>query len=120
MTEAYPALFVVPKPIEGDGGVYRTPEPPSESDVVDVVNEALEDKGWTPHDTVLDVRRGERKLQDEVPPADPIIADGVTVVFPQSPAPEAEGYEYNGPINVAKHALGRSFQAEVWIDAVMR
>jgi len=117
--KAYPALFVVPKPAQDDDGVYRTPDAPTATDVTNVVNDALENDGWTPHDTVIDVRRGERELQDEVPPADPITTEGVTVVFAQSPAPEAEGY-YEGPFVVAKKALGEAFQAEIWVDAVIR
>lgn len=118
MTEAYPALFVVPRPVEdGEDGVMRTPEPPTADEVTDVVNEALESAGWTPHDTVLDARRGARQLQEEVPPADPIEVEGVTVVFAQSPAPEAQGH-YSGPFEVSKQALGKKYSAEVWIDAV--
>lgn len=117
--EAYPALFIVPKPKEGDDGVYRTPEPPTSQEVTDTVNDALESAGWTPRDTIIDVREGTRKLQDEVPPKDRIDVDGVTVVFDQSPAPEAEDH-YDGPFEVAKKALGKDFHAEVWIDAVIR
>lgn len=117
-TEAYPALFVVMKAVEGDDGVYRTPDTPTESDVLEVVNDALESAGWKGHH-VIDCRRGERELQDEIPPEPPVTVEGVTVVFDQSPAPEAEGY-YDGPFEVAKQALGEAFDAEVWIDAVVR
>lgn len=110
--EAYPALFVVPR----GGGV----ETPTEDDVLQTVNDALEDVNYTPHDTVLDVRRGARDLQDEIPPAAPIEVEGVTVVFDQVQAPEASDY-YDGPFEVAKMALGREFDdCEVWIDAVIR
>lgn len=116
---AYPALFLVPKPVEGEDGVRRTPDPPSEAEVAEVVNEALEEVGWTAADAVTDVRAGVREVQDEVPPADPVEVAGVTVVLDQLPAPEAEGY-YDGPFEVVKMALGEAFEAEVWIDAVIR
>lgn len=119
MTDAYPALFVVPKSEPDDDGVYRPADCPTEAEVTAVVNDALEAEGWTPADTVLDVRRGTRALQDEVPPEEPVDVEGVTVVFDQSPAPEAEGY-YAGPFQVAKMALGDAFTAEVWVDAVQR
>lgn len=116
-TEAYPALFVVPKTLEDDDGVHRPADCPTEDEVLAVVNEALE--RWSPSDMVVDVRRGERLLQEEYPPADPIEVEGVTVVFGQVPAPEAEGY-YDGPFQTAKLALGRELPVEVWIDAVAR
>lgn len=119
MPDAYPALFVVPKMVEGDDGVWRTAELPAPQDVTDVVNDALDEAGWTAHDTVIDVREGVRELQDEVPPKEPVATEGVTVVFDQSPAPEAEGYP-DGPFTIAKMALGEAFEVEVWIDAVVR
>jgi len=105
--------------VEGDDGVHRKADVPTEAAVTEVVNTALEDAGWTPADTVLDVRAGTRELQDEVPPEEPIEAEGVTVVFDQSPAPEVEGY-HDGPFTLAKHALGDAFECEVWVDAVLR
>ena len=116
---AYPALFIVPKMIEGQDGVHRKAQVPNEDIVTDVVNDALEDEGWSPETSIVDVRQGTRKLQDEYPPEEPIEAEGVTVVFDQTPAPEAEGYG-RGPVNTALFSLGNEFDCEVWIDAVCR
>ena len=118
--QAYPALFVVPKTKKRDDGVHYTPEPPTVDKVVSIVNEALEDSGWTEGTNFIDARAGTRELQDEVPPADPVDVDGVTVVFDQTPAPEAEGYGWSGPFATAKMALGEQLHVEVWIDAVVR
>lgn len=116
---AYPALFLVETQVEDDDGVYRTVELPPPAEVTETVNTALDDAGWYPAQTVIDVRAGTREVQDELPPEPPVEAEGVVVVFDQSPAPEAKGFS-DGPFKIAKDALAARYDCEIWIDAVSR